>query len=78
MTHEALRCIPARLSLGSKARSVRTHAPAEGRVARQAVALRVARGAVLEALPGRAPVLQQPEWLRVMKGDVEPSLRRQA
>lgn len=75
VAHQALRGVPARQSPGAEARAVGTDSPSDRRVAGQAVALGVAGGATLQALPGRAPVLEQPERLRIVKRHVEPALR---
>jgi hypothetical protein len=41
----------------------------------QAVALGMAGSAAFDPLPRRSTVLQQPQWLRCMECDVEPTLR---
>ena len=57
---------------------VRADAPSQCRVALHAVALRVAAGAALEPLSCRLAVLEKPERLRIVKGDVAAAGRSRA
>jgi hypothetical protein len=68
--------IPARLVVSLRhpswieAGAMRADPPSDRRMALHAVTLRVTRGAALEPLARRLPVLEQPDRLGIVEGDV--------
>lgn len=77
MAHEALGRVAVREPTGLEPGTVRIHTPPQRRMAAEAVALCVTRGATLETLARRSPVLQQPLRLRGMEGGIQTPLGRQ-